>query len=154
MMTRRLSKKRFARIVAAYGSDPLRWPEAERAAARAFAAGAADERMVAVEDALDRRLAALPVPAPASWRLQSDLMAIPTGRADRPRSGTGMDRLIAGLAAILTPRALIGEVTALALAIAAGLWLGANAGGAQAETVDLSPYVLGGTIDLLREDGE
>ncbi len=153
-MTRRLSKKRFARIVAAYGGDPARWPAAERAAARALAAGTDGVRLLPVADALDRRLAALPVPAPASPRLRSELAAIPAAGAGRFRSGTGMERLVAGLAAILTPRALIGEVTALALAVAAGLWLGANAGGAQAETVDLSPYVLGGAIDLMREEGE
>ena len=154
-MTRKMTKKRFARIVAAYGADPARWPEGERALARGYAADADGARRLAREEALDRRLAALPDPAPASQRLRSDLVTIAAGGSTaRPRFGGGAERLVAGLAAILTPRALIGEVAALALAIAAGLWLGANAGGAQAETVDLSPYVLGGAIDLLHEEGE
>lgn len=37
-----MTSERFLALVAAYGADARRWPEAERAAARAFAAAEAD----------------------------------------------------------------------------------------------------------------
>ncbi|MBL8548359.1 MAG: hypothetical protein JNJ73_00135 [Hyphomonadaceae bacterium] len=51
---------RFSAIVEAYGADPQRWPEAERAQAQAFAAGnaAAVSGLLAEEGALDLAIAA------------------------------------------------------------------------------------------------
>ena len=59
-----MNRERFEQIVAAYGADPQHWPEAERAAAEAFATANADTAaLVADEGGLDRMLdhaAALP----------------------------------------------------------------------------------------------
>lgn len=46
-----MTEKRFAEIVAAYGTDPCRWPEDERAAAQAFANGNPAARARLEEDA-------------------------------------------------------------------------------------------------------
>lgn len=52
-----MNRERFEQIVAAYGADPRRWPEAERVAAEAFAAANPDvASVVADEAALDRLL--------------------------------------------------------------------------------------------------
>ncbi|MFQ5346233.1 MAG: hypothetical protein ACE5ED_00100 [Rhodothalassiaceae bacterium] len=151
-MTRKMTENRFAALVAAYGADPARWPDAERGAAQAFAASAEGRRHLAAAARLDRQLAQLPPPAPASRDLLARLEAIP---ASRPFAQEGaLARLVAGFAAILTPRALAGEIMALALAIGAGLWLGAHSGGERVEAFDLSNYVLGGELDLPNEDGK
>ena len=47
-----MTSERFLALVAAYGADARRWPEAERAAARAFAATEPDADPVSVEDIL------------------------------------------------------------------------------------------------------
>lgn len=49
-----MNEQRFAEIVSAYGAAPRRWPEAERAAAQAFAAAHA-----AIAEPLLKRAAAL-----------------------------------------------------------------------------------------------
>ena len=52
-----MNRERFEQIVAAYGADPRRWPEAERADAEAFAAVDPDvASVVAGEAGLDRVL--------------------------------------------------------------------------------------------------
>ncbi len=52
-----MNRERFEQILAAYGADPRRWPEAERAAAEAFAAAnAVAASVVADEAGLDRML--------------------------------------------------------------------------------------------------
>lgn len=63
-MTARMTMDRFEALVAAYGGDPLRWPEAERVAAQMLAArdGAA-ARLLAEAEALDRLLDEAPAAA-------------------------------------------------------------------------------------------
>ena len=52
-----MNRERFEQIVAAYGADPRRWPQAERAAAEAFAAANTDAAaLMADEVGLDRML--------------------------------------------------------------------------------------------------
>ena len=52
-----MNRERFEQIVAAYGADSRRWPEAERAQAEAFAAATPDAAaLVADEAGLDRVL--------------------------------------------------------------------------------------------------
>lgn len=66
-----MDKARFDAIIAAYGADPRRWPEDERAAALAFAA-AADLRQAR---ALDAMLDLAPRPSPPSDLLAARILA-------------------------------------------------------------------------------
>ena len=62
-----MKTERLAEILAAYGGDPLRWPEAERLAAQGLAAR--DPRaaaMVAEAEALDALFDLAPVDAPSA----------------------------------------------------------------------------------------
>ncbi len=62
-----MKTERLAEILAAYGGDPLRWPEAERLAAQGLAAR--DPRaaaMVAEAEALDALFDAAPVDPPSA----------------------------------------------------------------------------------------
>jgi len=146
-----MTKKRFARIVAAYGADPARWPGEERAAGEAYARTREGERLLAGEAGLERALAALPEPQPAGEALYERLFAV-ADTPQRPRPMEWLNGWLAALESAFTPRALAGEAAMLATALAAGLWLAASNGAANAEAVDLSPYVLGGEIDLVDED--
>lgn len=66
-----MDRERFATIVAAYGAEPRRWPQDERAAAQAYAAAHPEECAALLSEAreLDAALAAAPVRQP------SDLLA-------------------------------------------------------------------------------
>lgn len=78
-----MTSQRFADIVDAYGADPRRWPDAERAAAQAFARaypGEAQARLAAAA-ALDACLAA-DVVEPAGRALQRRIVA--SVKAPRP----------------------------------------------------------------------
>lgn len=44
-----MNRERFEQVLAAYGADPKRWPEAERAALEAYAAANADASSVLAE---------------------------------------------------------------------------------------------------------
>ena len=71
--------ERFERLVEAYGADPRRWPEAERAAAEAFLAGNAEARArMAAAAELDRLLALAPAIEPSDLLRQRVLRAAPT----------------------------------------------------------------------------
>lgn len=62
-----MTPERFAALAAAYGGTIDRWPEAERAAARAFRdAHPEAEAVLAAEAALDAALARWAVPAPGA----------------------------------------------------------------------------------------
>jgi hypothetical protein len=62
-----MTLKRFVEMVAAYGADDRRWPEAEREAGRHLASASLDARR-ALEEArtLDRLLDAVDAPAPSA----------------------------------------------------------------------------------------
>ncbi len=67
-----MDRARFEDLIAAYGADAKRWPEAERAAAEAFAARAPD----ALQDArVIDALLDLDAPAPASLPLLRKVLA-------------------------------------------------------------------------------
>jgi hypothetical protein len=74
MMT--MTAQRFAQIVDAYGADPQRWPDAERAAAQAFARAHPDQTraQLAAAAALDACLGA-DVVDPAGRALQRRIIA-------------------------------------------------------------------------------
>lgn len=66
-----MTPERFTEIVDAYGANPQRWPQAERAQALAFASAHPDaaEPVLAAAASLDRRLS-LHATEPASARLE------------------------------------------------------------------------------------
>ncbi|MBX9460400.1 MAG: hypothetical protein KL785_04110 [Brevundimonas sp.] len=82
-----MTAERFLALVAAYGADRRRWPEAERAAAEAFAAARVDVsgRALAEADAVDALLHRSPTPQ-VSTALRDRVLAAAAsagGRASR-----------------------------------------------------------------------
>lgn len=57
-----MNEVRFQEIVAAYGADPRRWPEGERAAAKAFSETAGAKAQLREAEALDALLAGYAAP--------------------------------------------------------------------------------------------
>lgn len=109
----KLDLDRFRAIVAAYGADPKRWPEAERAAAEAILV--ADQQAAMAREAeaeLDAALALDRAPAPTP-----ELMAAVLAAADRARPR--------GLAVLWPLGPLWQPASALAAAAVLGLVLGA-----------------------------
>ena len=66
---------RFEELVAAYGAEPRRWPEAERAAAEAFAQTDAGQRVLAEARSLDAALEEAKEEAPISLDLRRKMLA-------------------------------------------------------------------------------
>lgn len=88
-----MTSERFLALVAAYGADARRWPEAERAAARAFAAAepAVAGPALAEADAADALLQASPAIHPSMALRDRVIAAAATGR----RAGkVWIDRLL------------------------------------------------------------
>ena len=75
-----MTAERFQALIAAYGADARRWPEAERDAARTFIATHPDAAGVALAqaDALDALLQASPMPQP-SMALRDRVIASAAG---------------------------------------------------------------------------
>lgn len=84
---------RFEAIVEAYGAEPRRWPEAERAAAEAFARTDAGQRALAEARALDAALDSAADAEPVSLALRRNLLA------QAPKSRALQWRAVAALAA-------------------------------------------------------
>jgi hypothetical protein len=79
-----LPEPRVREILAAYGADPARWPQAEREAARvAIAASPALARAQEAERRADGLLALIPDPSPSAAFLGKALAGAPT-RARAP----------------------------------------------------------------------
>ena len=81
-----MTSERFLALVSAYGADARRWPEAERAAARAFvdAQPAAAAPLLAEADAADALLHASRVPHP-SMALRDRVIASAAGAGLKAR---------------------------------------------------------------------
>jgi len=98
-----MPRDRFEAILDAYGADPRRWPDAERAAAQAFAATdpAAPALLAAAAD-LDGAIH-LAAPAPAGAALRDAIIASAKAAPPRRRSlwwaGAGLGAALAGAAA-------------------------------------------------------
>lgn len=94
-----MTEDRFRAILDAYGADPARWPEAERAAAQAFASAHPD--LVAEAAALDALLALDAGEAAPSPALRARVLgAAPNVTPLRPRGVfAGNARALAALAA-------------------------------------------------------
>lgn len=75
--------ERFKVLVEAYGANPARWPEAERAVAEAFANATPEaQRVLAESSALDRLLDAAPT-APVTRELEMRVLDGFAARKDR-----------------------------------------------------------------------
>jgi hypothetical protein len=70
-----MNTERFKAIVEAYGGDPKRWPEAERAEAQAFAQTPDAAAILAEARVLDAALDASDEPAPVSLAFVRDAIA-------------------------------------------------------------------------------
>jgi hypothetical protein len=83
MTTEHMTPERFSQLVDAYGADPQRWPEAERAAGLALAAQASPEQRARMKEAatLDDWLAAYTVPAPDSALVRRIVSGAPAPRS-------------------------------------------------------------------------
>ncbi|HEY6556722.1 MAG TPA: hypothetical protein VI072_05595 [Polyangiaceae bacterium] len=104
-----LSLAEFSELVAAYGADPERWPEALRDPARALLAASAEARALSAhEEELDAVLQEC-LPPPLNPAFERRLNELPL----RARRG-----------ARFTPRALWAPALAWALAAVCGVWLG------------------------------
>lgn len=80
--------ERFEQLLDAYGADPRRWPQAERAAAEALLAGSADARArVEAAAELDGLLGLTTTIEPSDLLRQRVLRAAPKGGAAISRFG-------------------------------------------------------------------
>jgi len=114
-----MNLQRFAALIDAYGAQPRRWPQAERAAALAFASGDAHAAALLRDAAALDALLDADVAAPASSSAQRALLAAlppPRGLAWR---GQELLALLGGWRIALP---------AMAMALVAGIDLGATAG--------------------------
>lgn len=112
-----MTAQRFSELAAAYGAEPRRWPEAERAAALEFLAhgGQAVERLLFEARLVDLALDASPapsVPDALRWAVISASSAIPQRRQG------WWSRLVADRPAWLPG---VGLATACALGVVVGL---------------------------------
>ena len=128
--------KAVKRCFEAYGADPARWPEKERAAYGAFAAADEAAQVRAEAEAIDGFLGASTAPPPAPGALKSRILAqyqsFEPGLSGR---GGALSAIGAGLMRFVDQRALL---PAGALASVAGL--GAFAGALTAQPgVSLTP---------------
>ncbi|CAE6823573.1 hypothetical protein [Paraburkholderia nemoris] len=82
-----MTPERFHQIVEAYGADPRRWPQQERAAAEAWAAAHRAEAEALLADAagIDAWLAADKVDPPHAALQQRIIGSAPGRRPDAPR---------------------------------------------------------------------
>lgn len=134
-----MTSERFLALVAAYGADARRWPEAERAAARAFAAAEADavRPALAEADAADALLHASRV-SPPSIALRDRVIAsaAAAGLKARREGRRWLDRLSLAFGAGWAAAACAGIVAGVMMTS----WLTADA---QAEAVLYQASLLG-----------
>src|SRR5262249_28497256 len=80
----RITLERFAELLEAYGADPERWPDTERAAARYLLDGSADARSLWEQAAaVDRLLDGVPEEVPSAALVERVLAAVPRRRVVR-----------------------------------------------------------------------
>lgn len=114
-----MSPRRFRRLVAAYGANPARWPEPERAAAEELIAASAEAQMALAEaKALDGELTRAPVPVgPATLDRLRDGIRHRVARLPAA-SQVAPEPWLAGVFAMPL------RLGALAAAALVGVWLG------------------------------
>jgi hypothetical protein len=91
-----MTPERFEAMVAAYGAEPLRWPEEERQAALTFAGTERGIAALAVERRLDALLDGAETP-----RASRELVARVAGTPWRQRTGWGAQAATLAAAALL-----------------------------------------------------
>jgi len=126
-----MTAERFHALIAAYGADARRWPEAERAAAEAFAAACPEvaQRALDKADAIDALLHVSRVPSPsAALRDRVIASAADAGLKARREGRRWLDRLALAFGA--------GWAAAACAGVAAGVMLtGHLTADAQADAV-------------------
>jgi hypothetical protein len=121
-----MTSERFLALVAAYGADARRWPEAERAAAQAFAAAEADAVQPALveADAADALLHASRVSHPSmALRDRVIASAAEAGLKARREGRRWLDRLALALGAGWAAAACAGIVAGVMMTT----WMTADA---------------------------
>ena len=137
-----MSKERFLEIILAYGVDPARWPEGERAAAQAFYRDNPDlvDEFAAARN-VDERLDEAPSLEP-SEALTAAIMADMRGVATPPVRESAHDGGTEIHWAKVVSEAIrrhLGAISTSAVAAAAGLVIGVFAAGAVETDIALSP---------------
>jgi hypothetical protein len=124
-----MDRERFERMIEAYGADPARWPEGERAVGLRFAAHADMTARLAEERALDAKLDA--------WKADKPSLEL------RARLSASMPR-----GARPDPKRWWWRGAALAAACAAGIVAGVSFGGTSpAPTTDRDAEVVATSFD-------
>lgn len=134
-----MTSERFLALVAAYGADARRWPEAERAAAQAFLAARADAvgPALAEADAADALLHASRVAHPSmALRDRVIASAAEAGLKARRQGGRWLDRLAITMGAGWAAAACAGIVAGVMMTT----WLTADA---QADAILYQASLLG-----------
>lgn len=117
-----MNLERFAALIEAYGTDPRRWPAAERLAAQSLLAASAEaQRLVREAETFDALLA-MPLPSiEPSAALRSRIMAQLPARPKAP----GWRGQVAEAIGLLFPRGhMVPQLAALTLALAIGIGAG------------------------------
>ena len=136
-----MNEARFQEILAAYGADPRRWPEAERPAAWAYSKAAAAKPAVRDAEALDALLAGYAA-APASSDLEIIARISRKVSAAAPQSirlGSGRPGRLQAFAAQGRNAAAAAGFLAAALT---GLFIGFGNGASGVSTADASDELI------------
>ena len=146
-----MSMEEFRNLLDAWGTDAGRWPSDRRNDALALLASSEEARLLlADEAAFDQLLAGMPEAAPSA-ALTRNILAIPrTARHERKAGGWRFGFLpalprFAGLAAAALLGFYVGTTS---------LFQPARSMAADSETVNISDYVFGDSIDAGPGDGE
>jgi hypothetical protein len=146
-----MNLERFADLVAAYGSDPHRWPAAERQAAESLlAASAAAQKLMREAADLDALLA-LPIPViEPSLALRNRIMAQLPAQPKPP----GWRSQIAEAIGLLFPGGrMVPQLAALTLALAIGIGAGfANILPVDSQDSDLVTLQLSSAVPVYLEE--
>ncbi len=119
MTTEKMTLERLRAVIEAYGTNPPRWPAAEREAAAALLAESAAARALVTEAApLDELLDAAPAIAPTPAMRAAILAMAPRAT---PRLGDGWRTLVGGLGGWRLAGAVL--AASLVLGIVSGGWL-------------------------------
>jgi hypothetical protein len=111
-----MTHERLLELIAAYGAEPMGWPEDERDAARTLLNADPEAYRQALDEAraIDEALSLESLPEPSAALTESILAAAPSA----PRKRTG---LFTGLAAILFPQGMRWPAGAALASLAMGL---------------------------------
>lgn len=122
-----MTPARFAALLDAYGADPARWPEGERAAALAFLDADPAARQARADAArLDAVLDRAPVEPPSAALMDRVLAAAPPARPapPQPRALGPGGRIVGWLGALVPGAGAWQPTAALAAALVLGLAVG------------------------------